>query len=56
MLGYKTKGLNKFKRSKIRETVFSDHKEIKKSITKGIRKIHRYVQIKQYTTKESMGQ
>lgn len=43
--------LNKFKRMKIKTSIFSDHNKIKLEIKKNIWKIPRYLKIKQYSSK-----
>lgn len=56
ILGHKTY-INKFKRLKVIESIFSNDSEIKLEITnrKTAGKIFKYLEIKQYTSKHHMG-
>ena len=57
ILGHKT-SFKKFKNIEIIPSVFSDHNgmKVEKSITERNLKMHKYVDIKQHTLKQSMSQ
>lgn len=55
MLVHKTK-LSKCKKTELHQLFFSDHNDMKPEINnkRRTRKLHKYVEIKQYATKEPM--